>query len=129
MNVPAVVNEPPVIRSTAVSGITAPTVDALPIWPTTVPIVEAPSVTPLITFSSTVLLRRTQARASFSMMETLRGFDLVPVVQVLDRGIVMVRGHGLIFSVIHLPPLIDDSPFGFTVLVIFFADTFQYIVW
>ena len=42
---------------------------------------------------------------------------------------VTVRGHGLVFSVIHLPPLTDDSPFTFTVLVIFFADTFHYIVW
>ena len=33
MNVPAVANEPPVIRSTAVSGIIAPTAAALPIWP------------------------------------------------------------------------------------------------
>ena len=42
---------------------------------------------------------------------------------------VTVRGHGLIFSVVHLPPLTDDSPFTFTVLVIFFTDTFRYIVW
>ena len=105
MNAPAVVNGPLVIHNTTVSGITAPTVDALPIWPVTAPIAAAPSVTPLITFSSIVLLRRIRARASFSMTETLRGFDVVPVVQVLDGGIVMVRGHGLIFSVVHLPPL------------------------
>ena len=42
---------------------------------------------------------------------------------------VTVWGHGLIFSVVHLPPLTIDSPFTFTVLVIFFADTFRYIVW
>ena len=42
---------------------------------------------------------------------------------------VMVRGRGLIFSVVHLPPLTIDSPFAFTVLIIFFADTFRYVVW
>ena len=63
------------------------------------------------------------------MTETLKDFDVVPVVQVLDGGIVTVRGRGLIFSVVHLPPLTDDSPFTFTILVIFFADTFRYIVW
>ena len=42
---------------------------------------------------------------------------------------VTVRGRGLIFSVVHLPPLTSDSPFTFTVLIIFFADTFRYVVW
>ena len=42
---------------------------------------------------------------------------------------VTVRGCGLILSVIHLTPLTADSLFTFTVLVIFFADTFRYIVW
>ena len=42
---------------------------------------------------------------------------------------VTVRGHGLVLSIVHLPPLTVDSPFTFTVLLIFFADTFQYIVW
>ena len=63
------------------------------------------------------------------MTETPRDFDVVPVVQVFEGGIVTVRGHGLIFSVVHLPPLTVDSPFTFTVLVIFFTDTFHYIVW
>ena len=59
MNVPAVVNALPVTHNIAVSEIIAHTVDALPIWPTTVPIINAPSVTPPITFSLTVLLQRT----------------------------------------------------------------------
>ena len=63
------------------------------------------------------------------MRETLRDLDVVPVVQVFGGGTVMVRGHGLIFSIVHLPPLTVDSPFTFTVLIIFFADTFRYIVW
>ena len=129
MNVPAVANELPVTHNTAVSGTIAPTVDVLPTWPTTVQIIAAPSATPLITFSSTVLLWRTQAQVSSSTRETQRGFDVVLVVQVFEGGIVTVRGRGLIFSVVHLPPLTTDSPFMFTVLIIFFADTFQYVVW
>ena len=42
---------------------------------------------------------------------------------------VTVRGCGLFLSVIHLPPLSMDSLMTFTVLVIFFDDTFRYIVW
>ena len=129
MNVPAVVNGLLVTHNTAVSEIIAPTVDILPTWPTTVLIDIVPSVTPPITFSLTVLLQRTQVRVSSSTMEILRGFDVVPVVQVFKGGIVTVRGHGLIFSVVHLPSLAVDSPFTFTVLIVFFADTFRYIVW
>ena len=129
MNVPAAANELPVTHNTAVSGTTAPTVDISPTWPATVQIVAAPSVTPPITFSLTVHLQRTQARVLFSTRETQRGFDVVPVVQVFEGGIVTVRGRGLIFSVVHLPPLTTDSPFTFTVLIVFFADTFQYVVW
>ena len=47
----------------------------------------------------------------------------------IGRECVTVRGHSLIFSVVHLPPLTANSPFTFTVLIIFFADTFHYIVW
>ena len=129
MNALVVANEPPVTHNTAVSETIAPTVDVSPTWPATVQIVAVPSVTPPITFSSTVLLRRTQARVSSSTRETQRGFDVVPVVQVFEGGIVTVRGHGLVLSVVHLPPLTVDSPFTFTVLLIFFADTFRYIVW
>ena len=42
---------------------------------------------------------------------------------------VMVRGRGLFLSIVHLPPLSTGSPFTFTILVIFFTDTFRYIVW
>ena len=35
----------------------------------------------------------------------------------------------LFFSIVHLSPLTDDSPFTFTVLVIFFTNTFRYVVW
>ena len=129
MNVLAVVNELPVIHNTAASETIALTVNVSPTWPATVPIVAAPSVTPPITFSSTVLLQRTRVWVSSSTRETLKGFEVVPVVQVFGGGTVTVQGHRLIFSVVHLPPLTIDSPFMFTVLIIFFADTFQYIVW
>ena len=58
-----------------------------------------------------------------------RDSDVVPVVQVFEGGIVTVQGHGLVLSIVHLPLLTVDSPFTFTVLLIFFADTFRYIVW
>ena len=129
MNALVVANGPPVTHNTAVSGIIAPTVDVLPIWPATVQTTAVPSVTPPITFLSTVLLQKTLARVSSSTRETRRGFDVVPVVQIFEGGIVTVRGHGLIFSVVHLPLLTTDSPFTFTILVVFFADTFRYVVW
>ena len=128
-NVPVAVRGLPATHNIAVSEIIAPTADASPTWPATVPIDDAPSVTLPITFSSTVLLRRTQVQESSSMRGTLRDSDVVPVVQVFEGGIVMVRGRGLFLSVVHLPPLTMDSPFIFTVLIIFLADTFQYVVW
>ena len=129
MSAPAVANKLLAIHNTAASTIIAPSAGVSPTWPATVLIDIVPSVTLPITFSSTVLLRRTQARASSSTTEILRGFDVVPEVQVFKGGIVTVRGRGLILSIIHLPPLSIDSPFTFTVLLIFFTDTFQYIVW
>ena len=129
MNAPAVANRLQATHNTAASKIIVPSVAVSPIWPSIAPIDVVPSVTLPITFSSTVLLQRTQAQASSSMMEIPRDFDVVPVVQVFEGGIVTVRGRGLIFSIVHLPPLTIDSPFMFTVLIIFFADTFQYVVW
>ena len=129
MNAPAVTNELPVIHNTAVSEIIAPSAGVLPTWPITVPITAVPSVTLPITFSLTVLLRKTRAQVSSSTRGIPRGFEVVPVVQVFDGGIVMVRGHGLVLSIVHLPPLTVDSPFTFTVLIIFLTDTFRYIVW
>ena len=129
MSVPAVANGLLVIHNTAVSEIIAPSVGVLPTWPITVPIGVAPSVTLLITFSLTVLLQRTQAQVSSSMREIPRGFDVVPVVQVFNGGIVTVRGHGLVLSIVHLPLLTVGSPFMFTILIIFLTNTFRYIVW
>ena len=58
--------------------------------------------------------------------DLLDGGVLLPAV---DITAVTVRGRGFSFSIVHLTPLTADSPFTFTVLVIFFADTFRYIVW
>ena len=58
------------------------------------------------------------------MREIPSGFDIVPVVQVFDGGIVTVQGHGLVLSIVHLLPLTADSPFTFTVLIIFLTNTF-----
>ena len=121
---PAVANGLLVTHNTTVSETTAPTADVSPTWPVTVPIDDAPSVTLPIIFSLTVLLQRTQVQVSSSMMEILRDFDVVPVVQVFEGGIVMVWGQGLVLSIVHLLPLTVGSPFTFTVLLIFFADTF-----
>ena len=128
-NAPAVANGPLAIHNTAVSEIIAPSVDISPTWPATALIDDAPSVMLPITFSSTVLLWRTPARASSSMTGIPRGFDVVLVVQVFKGGIVTVRGRGLVLSIVHLPPLTVGSPFTFTVLIIFFANMFQYVVW
>ena len=128
MSALAVANGLPAIPNIAASETIAPSADTLPIWPVIVPIAVAPSVTLPITFSSTVLLQRTQARASFSMTEIPMDSDVVLVVQVFEGGIVTVRGQGLILSIIHLPPLTVDSPFMFTVLIIFLTDMFRYVI-
>ena len=90
MNAPAVANGLPATHNIVASEIIAPSVAISPTWPTTVPIDDVLSATLPITFSSTVLSRGTQAQESFSMRETLRGFDVVPVVQAFDGGIVTV---------------------------------------
>ena len=60
----------------------------------------------------------------------VRDFKLINIDRSRSRfRFVTVRGHGLIFSIVHLPPLTIDSPLTFTILVIFFTDTFRYIVW
>ena len=129
MNALAVANGLPAIHNTAASEIIAPSAAVSPTWPVTAPIDVAPSVMLPIIFSSTVLLWRTQARVSSSTTEIPRDFDVVPAVQVFKGGIVTVRGRGLVLSIVYLPLLTAGSPFTFTVLLIFFADTFRYVVW
>ena len=117
------------IHNTTAPVIIAPSADALHTWLDTARTDTALSVTPQTTFSSTILLQKTQAWELSSTREILKAFDVVPVVQIFGGGNVMVRGRGLIFSIIHLLLLTVDSLFTFTVLVIFLADTFRYIVW
>ena len=90
MNAPAVANGLPAIHNTAVSEIIAPSADVLPTWPIIAPIDAVPSVTLPTIFSSTVLLQRTQARASSSTTGIPRDFDIVPAVQVFEGGIITV---------------------------------------
>ena len=42
---------------------------------------------------------------------------------------VTVWGLDLIFSLSHLSLLFSNSPFTFTISTMFFADTYQYIIW
>ena len=126
---PVVANGLPATHNITVSETTAPSAIVSPTWPITVPLDDALSATLPITFSSTVLLWRTQVPALSSMRETLRGFDVVPVVQAFAGGIVTVQGHGLVLSIVHLLVLTIDSPLTFTVLIFFLTDTFRYVVW
>ena len=125
----AAANELLAIHNTAAPVIIAPSASALHTWLDTAQTDAVLSVTPQTTFSSTVLLRKTQVQELSSMREIPTAFDVVPVVQIFRGGNVTVQGRGLIFSIVHLPLLTVDSPFTFTVLVIFLADTFRYIVW
>ena len=79
--------------------------------------------------SQTVPSLRTPAVASSSMMEIQRDCNLVPVVQVFKGGNVTVRGSDIIFSIVSLPPLSFDSPFTFTISIMFLNNTFHYTVW
>ena len=58
-----------------------------------------------------------------------RSFSREPTFSQIVLQSVTVQGHGLVLSIVHLPPLTIDSPFMFTILIIFLTDTFQYIVW
>ena len=89
-NAPVVANELLATHNIAVSKIMVLSANVSPTWPATAPIDIAPSATLPITFSSTVLLRRTLARASSSTTGIPRDFDVVPVVQIFEGGIVTV---------------------------------------
>ena len=41
---------------------------------------------------------------------------------------VTVQGPNLIFSIVHFSPLSSDSPFTFTVSILFSTDDYQYMV-
>ena len=63
-----------------------------------------------------------------STREIWRDSDLAPVVQVFKGGNVTIQGSDLLFSIICLPPLLFDSPFTFTVSIMFSANTFRYTI-
>ena len=73
-----------------------------------------------------------QSGAVFCSSQEIRGFpcqETANWMPELEFKVVTVRGHGVVFSIVHLSLLTDDSPFMFTVLVIFFTNTFRYVVW
>ena len=80
------------------------------------------------TSSPIALSQRTLVRESSSIREIQRDFSVVPVVQIFEEGNVTVQSRDLFFSIVHLPALTPDSPLTFTLLVMFFADTFRYII-
>ena len=115
MSAPIVITRPwdtPNISASKTSVLFA---DASAIHPTIVQTNTVPSVMTLDTLLLTVPSWRTPAAGLFSTMETPRGSEVVPVVQVFKGGIVMVQGQDLIFSIIHWSPLTSDSPLTFTV--------------
>ena len=97
--------------------------------PVTVQTTTAPFATTQAMSSLTALSWRTPAAESSLTTETLRACDLVLVVQVFKGGNVMVQGLNILFTIIHLPPLTSDSPFTFTILVMFSSNHYRYIIW
>ena len=128
MNAPTAVNVPwatpnTVAPATTVLFATASVTPRTSAWT-----VSVPFATTQDTLLPTAPSQRTPVAGSSLMTEIQRDCDLVPVVQVFEGGIVMVRGLNIIFSIIHLSPLMPDSPFTFTVSVIFFTNTFRYTI-
>ena len=128
MNVPIAVNAPQVIPNIVAPKTTVlfATTSAIP--PASAQIDFAPSATTWDMLLQIVPSRRTPVVVSSSMMETQKDCDLVPVVQVFEGGIVMVRGLDIIISIVSLPPLLFDSPFTFNVSTVFSRNTFYYTI-
>ena len=98
-------------------------------FPATVRTVSAPSAMTQGPSSLIVHSPRTPVVVSSSTMGIQRGFDLAPVVQVFEEGIVTIGGTDLIFSIIHLPLLTVDSPLTFTTLIRFSSNNYCYTMW
>ena len=129
MSVPTVTNMPLVTLNTValetiVLFATALATPLATVWTT-----FAPSAMTQDMLLQIVPSQRTLVVGSSSTMGTWRESDLAPVVQVFEGGIVTIRGSGLICSILHLSPLISNSPFTFTISTMFFTDTYQYIIW
>ena len=90
MSVLAAANELLAIHNTAAPVIIAPSADTSHTWLSTAQTDAVLSAMPWTTFSSTVLLWKTQARELSSMREIPRVFDVVPVVQIFGGGNVTV---------------------------------------
>ena len=110
MSVLTATNVPQDTPNIAVSKTTALFADASATCPAIVPTAIAPSVMTLDTLLLTVLSQKTPAAGLSSTTETLKGSDIVLVVQLFKGGIVMVQGQNFIFSVVHWAPLSRDLP-------------------
>ena len=97
--------------------------------PAIVQTVSVPFVTTQDMLSWTAPLPRTPVAVLSSMMETQRDSSFVPVVQVFKGGNVTVGGSDILFSIICLSPLSSDLLFTFTIPIMFFTNTFHYMVW
>ena len=97
--------------------------------PTIVQTDNVPSVMTLDTLLQIVPSLRTPAAVSSSTMGTWRGSDHVLVVQVFKGGIVTICGDNILFSIVHLLLLSSNSPYTFTVSIMFFPDDYWYIIW
>ena len=129
MSAPTVVNAPLATLNTVVFETIVLFAAALATLPATAQTVSAPCATTRDMLSPTVLSRRTPVVASSLMTATWRGFELTPVVQAFKGGIVTVQGSDLVFSIVHLSPLVSTSPFMFTVSTMFLPNDYRYIVW
>ena len=129
MNVPTAINAPQVTPNIIVPKTTVLFATASVTPRTSVQTTSVPFAMTWDTSLPTVPSQRTPVAGSSSTMETQKDYNLVPVVQVFEGGIVTVRGSDLIFSIVHLPPLSSGCPFTFTILVMFFPDTYRYTIW
>ena len=102
--------------------------DASAISRTSAQIDDVPSAMTQDMSLATVLSPRTPARGLSSTRGTLRDCDLILEVRVFKGGIVMVQGPNLLFSIIHLAPLMTDSPLTFTFTTSFFTNIYRYTV-
>ena len=128
MNVLTAINALQATHSTIALATTVLFATASVTSPTSVWTSNAPSVMIQDTSLVTALSQRTPARGLSLTREIQRGRNFVLEVQIFEGGIVMVQGPNIIFSIVHFSPLSSDSPFTFTVSILFSTDDYQYMV-
>ena len=128
-SVPTAINVPLVTPNivaleTTVLFVAASATSPVSVWTDSVPFATTWDM-----LSQTVPFLKTPAAVSSLTTEIQKDCNLVPVVQVFKGGIVTVQGPNLVFSIIHLSPLVSNSPFMFTISTMFLSDGYQYTVW